>query len=125
MHRKIAIPVKRGALSPHFGHCEHFAIIEINDGRIIGKETHVPPEHAPGLYPQWIAGLGVSDIIVSGIGKKAIALFNDHKINVFLGAPLKSPEIIAEDFLCDALSLSANTCNHDTGHTCQNNELNQ
>lgn len=121
MNRKIAIPVERGALSPHFGHCEHFAIIEVNEGRIIGIETHVPPEHAPGLYPQWIAGLGVSDVIAGGMGRKAIALFNNQKINVFLGAQLKSPEVIAEAFLRDELSLSANTCNHDAGHSCHDN----
>ncbi len=123
MHKKIAIPVDKGTISAHFGHCEQFAILEVRDGKIISKEFIEPPEHRPGLYPEWIAGFGVSDVIASGMGQQATALFNKHHINVFLGAPLKEPEIITEDFLRGDLSLSANPCNHDALHNCHSKQI--
>ncbi len=116
--KKIAIPVDKGALSAHFGHCEKFAIVEVSDGKIIETKLLVPPEHVPGLYPKWIAGMGVSDVIAGGMGQKAIALFNQHHINVYLGAPVKAPEVIADEFLRGELLLNANRCNHEGLHGC-------
>ncbi len=116
--KKIAIPVDNGALSAHFGHCEKFAIVEVSDGKIIATKLLVPPEHVPGLYPKWIAEMGVSDVIAGGMGQKAIALFHQHQINVYIGAPVETPEAIADKFLNGELSLSANPCNHQGLHGC-------
>ena len=116
--KKIAIPIDNGALSAHFGHCEQFAIMEVNDGKVLSTHNVTPPEHVPGLYPKWIAGMGVSDVIAGGMGQKAIALFNQHCINVYLGAPAKTPEAIAEEFLRGELTLNANPCNHEGLHGC-------
>ncbi len=116
--KKIAIPIDKGALSLHFGHCEAFAIVEVNDGKVLNTFKVTPPEHVPGLYPKWIAGMGVNDVIAGGMGHKAIALFNQHQINVFLGAPAKSPEAIADEFLSGKLTLNANPCSHEGLHGC-------
>jgi ATP-binding protein involved in chromosome partitioning len=34
MTQKIAIPMENGKLSTHFGHCEYFAIIDVQDKKI-------------------------------------------------------------------------------------------
>ena len=115
---KIAIPIENGLLSAHFGHCEAFAIVEVNDGKVLNTFKVTPPEHVPGLYPKWIAGMGVNDVIAAGMGHKAIALFNQHQINVYLGAPAKSPEAIADEFLHGELTLHANPCSHEGLHGC-------
>ncbi len=116
--KKIAIPTENGLLSAHFGHCEAFAIVEVNDGKVINNFRVTPPEHAPGLYPKWIAGMGVNDVIAGGMGHKAIALFNQQCINVYLGAPAKAPEAIADEFLRGELILNANPCSHEGLHGC-------
>jgi predicted Fe-Mo cluster-binding NifX family protein len=112
MEKIIAIPIENGSLCAHFGHCEKFAIITFHNGSVTSKEEIVPPAHEPGLYPAWIAGKGVTDVIAGGMGQKAITLFNSHKINVFTGAEMKDPLELAEDFMNDRLEVSANYCDH-------------
>jgi predicted Fe-Mo cluster-binding NifX family protein len=118
----IAIPLENGVLCAHFGHCEKFAIVEVNDRVITKISGHIPPEHVPGLYPRWVAQFGVTDVIAGGMGQKAIMLFNEQNINVFVGAPVKSPSELVTDFIENKLSLEANYCNHDGHHGHENCE---
>jgi len=56
---KIAIPVTGGSLSPHFGHCEQFVIVDVDPEKtaVTGTETRTPPDHAPGVLPgEWGKG---------------------------------------------------------------------
>lgn len=112
MNRIIAIPLENGVLSEHFGHCSSFAIIEVVNDMVLNTREAVPPEHQPGLYPRWVSGLGVTDVIAGGIGQKAIELFNQFNINVFAGAPVKNASDLVQDFLSGKLNLSENYCNH-------------
>lgn len=116
MNKCIAIPLQNGILCPHFGHCEQFAIVEVKEGLISDIKELTPPEHVPGLYPRWVAQLGVTDVIAGGMGERAIMLFNEQGINAFVGAPLKNPKELVEDFLANKLILNANYCNHDENH---------
>lgn len=113
MNKKIAIPIENGMLCAHFGHCEKFAIIEVENGQITEYAEEVPPEHVPGLYPKWVAAFGVTDVIAGGMGEKAISLFNEQNINAFVGAPMLQPMQIVKEFLSGNLQLDANYCNHD------------
>ncbi len=118
MKKIIAIPLENGILCAHFGHCEKFAIIEVDNNLIIHTKEVTPPEHIPGLYPRWIADFGVTAVIGGGMGQKAIELFNRQNINAFVGAPVKPAEELVIDFMNNKLSLSANYCNHDGDHGC-------
>jgi predicted Fe-Mo cluster-binding NifX family protein len=112
MQKKIAIPLENGQLCSHFGHCEQFAILETENNQITTEIFITPPPHEPGLLPAWIAEKGVTDVIAGGIGQKAIVLFNEQKINVFVGAPVKSPKELVIDFLNNKLDVGANYCDH-------------
>ena len=112
MHKKIAIPLENGILCSHFGHCQQFAIIDIQNN-IISSETLVdPPPHEPGLLPKWLKEKGVTDVIAGGMGQRAINLFVKEKINVFVGAQLKSYKDLANDVLNNSLVAGANYCDH-------------
>ena len=91
------------------------------NGEITEMKELTPPEHVPGLYPRWVGELGVTDVIAGGMGQKAITLFNQENINVFVGAPANSAKELVTDFLSNKLTLNANYCNHDDKHehTCQ------
>ncbi len=120
MIKKIAIPTEDGILCPHFGHCRQFAIID-TENYDITKETYVtPPPHEPGLLPAWLAEKGVTDVIAGGMGQKAIMIFNDQNINVFIGAPLRNAKDLVSDFLKDKLVLTANYCDHKGNHDHEN-----
>jgi len=112
MKKIIAIPLENGQLCSHFGHCEQFAILETENGKIVAENLITPPPHEPGLLPGWIAQKGVTDVIAGGIGQRAIVLFNEQKINVFAGAPMKSPRELVTDFLNNNLNIGSNYCDH-------------
>jgi len=107
---KIAIPVINGQLNSHFGHTQAFLVYEIENDKIISEKTHTPPPHEPGVYPKWLAEMGVTDVISGGMGQRAILLFNQNKINVFVGVPIKAPKDLVSDFLEGALETKDNTC---------------
>jgi predicted Fe-Mo cluster-binding NifX family protein len=112
MKRKIAIPLENGILCSHFGHCQQFAIINVERNSISGETFVTPPPHEPGLLPAWLAEKGVTDVIAGGMGQRAIDLFNQQKINVFVGAPIKKSKDLANDLLNNTLSAGANYCDH-------------
>ena len=111
---RYAIPVSAGVLSPHFGHCEQFALIDADENKksILKKEMVAAPPHQPGLLPPWLAGQGVQVVIVGGMGANAIALFQQNGINVLLGAPSNTPEKVVSDYLQGMLVTGDNRCDH-------------
>lgn len=111
-HRKIAIPIAQGKMCAHFGHCEKFAVFEVNNGEITEEKHLVPPAHQPGVYPAWLNEMGVHDVIAGGIGQRAISLFNRQGVNVYAGAPLKEPSMLVKDLINGSLQAGENLCDH-------------
>ena len=111
---RYAIPVVGGKLSAHFGHCEQFALIDVDDETkvIKQKEFVVPPPHEPGAYPPWLAELGVSVIIAGGMGGRAQDLFTANRIKVIVGAHPDDPEKVVLDHMQGKLVVGDNTCDH-------------
>ncbi len=109
---KIAIPVIDGQLNNHFGQTNQFYIYEIEENTLKDIKKIKPPPHEPGVYPEWLAKMGVTDVITGGMGRRAIALFNQNKINVFVGVPIKAPKELVMDFIEGILETSDNVCEH-------------
>ena len=120
MNKKIAIPLENGVLCAHFGHCQTFAVVNVENNEITEIKEFEPPEHVPGLYPKWVAQFGVTDVIAGGMGQQAIMLFNQQNINAFVGAPVKTAQELVNDYIGNKLNLSANYCNHDENHSHRN-----
>lgn len=117
---RIAIPLEAGRLSSHFGHCERFALLDIDPKRraIIKKTEILPPPHEPGQLPGWLALQGATMIIAGGMGARAKQLFLEAGIGFILGAPTLSPEELTALFLNGTLQSGENACTHTEGHTC-------
>ncbi|MBU1699349.1 MAG: NifB/NifX family molybdenum-iron cluster-binding protein [Candidatus Eisenbacteria bacterium] len=111
---KIAIPVTAGKLSPHFGHCEEFAVIDVDlESKSAGEESRIPaPPHEPGLLPQWLAEQDVSLVIAGGMGGRARDLFKQQKIAVLIGAEIVEPALLVQSFLDGSLQDGENFCDH-------------
>lgn len=111
---KIAVPTLNGHLSPHFGHCQQFSLIEVDvDKKAILNETFLaPPQHEPGVLPQWLNEIGANVIIAGGMGQRAQALFNQHGVQVILGASSDTPLKLVHDLLHDNLQSGENLCDH-------------
>jgi len=111
---KIAIPVAGEKLCMHFGHCERFALIDVDENtkKIISEEYVDAPPHEPGLLPAWLAEKGAGCIIAGGMGSRAQGLFTQSNIKVVVGAPSDVPAKVVQDFLDNNLVSGDNACDH-------------
>lgn len=109
---RVAVPLAAGVLTNHFGHCEQFAIVNVQDGKIADKELHTPPPHEPGVLPRWLGELKVNLIIAGGMGARALDLFNQQNIQVITGAPNLQPEELVHHYMAGTLTTGANVCDH-------------
>jgi len=111
---RYAIPVSSGEVATHFGHCEQFALIDVDEARkmIVGKEIIPSPGHEPGLLPVWLAEQGASVIIASGMGLRAQNLFEQNHIKVIIGTLESDPEKAVLNYLSGTLATGDNICDH-------------
>ena len=111
---KIAIPVANGKLSMHFGHCEKFILVDVDEKEktIISTKELAAPPHEPGLLPRFLHEAGAQVIISGGMGQRAKSLFEEKGIHVVVGAPAMEPESIAAAYLDGSLETGDNCCDH-------------
>ena len=111
---RYAIPENNGTLAAHFGHCQAFAMFDVDDGtqQIVAMETVPSPGHEPGFLPGWLAEQGVSTIVAGGMGPRALGLFEENRVHVILGAPEETPEGVLRAYLAGNLALGDNVCDH-------------
>lgn len=111
---RFAIPLADGKLTPHFGHCAAFALLDVDPaGKIVlGRQDVDAPPHEPGLLPRWLGERGVTRIIAGGMGQRARDLFIERGIEVIVGAPRETPEQLVADYLAGTLRTGANACDH-------------
>ncbi len=111
---KIAIPVANNKLCMHFGHCESFLFIEVDEKnkKIINKVSLTPPPHEPGVLPKWVGENGATLVLAGGMGQRAQALFKDNGVNVITGVVEAGPEKLVMDYLNNTLTTGQNACDH-------------
>lgn len=112
---KIAMPIADGKLCAHFGHCQVFALFEVDtEGKkIIRREDHIPPMHEPGVLPQWLSEKGVNLILSGGMGARAQQFFQQYGVGVIVGVMHSGdPEDVIHDYLNSNLDAGENICDH-------------
>jgi len=111
---KIAVPTAAGSLCAHFGHCEQFALFDVDaeNKKILKTTMLVPPAHEPGLLPTWLQEQGADVIIAGGMGSRAQELFVGKGIRVVTGASPEVPAKVVTDYLRGALKTGGNICDH-------------
>ncbi len=110
---KVAIPLANGLLAQHFGHCQKFAMIDVDDNqKIAGNQLLDPPPHEPGVLPAWLHEQGANVIIAGGMGARAQQLFQQNDIKVLVGAPADTPENLVSQYLTGSLQTGVNLCDH-------------
>jgi predicted Fe-Mo cluster-binding NifX family protein len=111
---RIAIPLADGKLTAHFGHCQQFALLDVDEktGKTTAQKTLTPPAHEPGVLPRWLHEQGADTIIAGGMGQRAQQLFIENSIKVVVGAPAETPEKLVADYLAGTLQSGTNLCDH-------------
>ena len=110
---RIAIPsVDNGGLdgqrSGHFGHCDVFTIVDVEEGKIKGVSTIQNQEHVQGgcMVPVNLLGQhNVNAIIVGGIGMRPLMGFRQVGIDVYHDAVRPEIRPVVEDLIAGRLSI--------------------
>ncbi len=108
----FAVPTAEGKLCAHFGHCDQFALVETENGKIQGTSMHTPPPHEPGVLPNWLHQQGANVIIAGGMGARAQQIFSENGIKVVTGASVDFPEALVTQYLSNTLATGDNLCDH-------------
>lgn len=116
---RIAIPIEGGRLCPHFGHCEVFAFVDVDEAAktVTGRQDLAPPPHEPGVLPGWVAARGAHVVLAGGMGGRAVSLFEQAGVRVLIGCPAESPEELVKCLLEGKLVSGGGVCGGG-GHTC-------
>lgn len=108
---KVAIATDHGNVSAHFGRCQTYTIVTIEDENIIEKTTISNPGHQPGFLPRFLSEQGVSCIIAGGMGPRAQNLFEQKNINTITGVQGTVDEVI-DKFTRRELNAGEDLCGH-------------
>lgn len=111
---RIAVPVAAGRLCMHFGHCEQFALLDVDPAAkaVTATQLLTPPPHEPGLLPRWLHEEGADLIIAGGMGQRAQSIFAQNGIEVVVGAPSLEPTEVVRAYLAGELEVGQNACDH-------------
>ena len=76
-------------VSHHFGRCPHYLLADVEQTEIRDVTTVANPffaQHQPGQVPGFINEQGVQVMITGGMGRRAIAFFQQYGIEPVTGA---------------------------------------
>jgi ATP-binding protein involved in chromosome partitioning len=116
---RIAIPLAGEKLSSHFGHSEHFLLVDadMDQRTVLHKQIEKAPEHAPGVLPAWLADHQVDVVIAAGLGARARDLLAARSVQVLSGVSDSDPDSLVADFFSGSLKSGASICDH-SHHNC-------
>lgn len=104
---RIAIPsILPGGLEAgvgaHFGHCDLYTVVDVNEGQIteVGTLPNVPHQQGGCLAPvNHLAKNGVTVLIAGGMGLRPLMGFNQAGIEVYRGADSQSVSAAVQSFI--------------------------
>ena len=101
MRIAIAVDSDEGLTSPvsgHFGRCPYYLLVDIAaDGTVANAAAVANPyyaQHEPGQVPAFIHEQNVQVMISGGMGRRAIAFFQEYGITTATGATGTAQEAV-------------------------------
>jgi len=122
---RIAVPsVGSGGLdgqrSQHFGHCDAFTLVDVENGEISNVTVVSNQEHQEGgcMVPVIaLSNLKVNALVVGGIGPRPLMGFNEVNIDVYHDAMCPEIRTVVEDLIAGNLPIISmdQTCGGGSG----------
>ncbi len=123
---RIAVPSEGqggldGLRAGHFGHCDVFTLIDVEDGQIKEVNILANKEHVQGgcMVPvQLLAENRVQQLVVGGIGMRPLMGFKQVGIDVYYDGERREIRPVVEDMIIGALSMIGDdqVCGGGGGH---------
>ena len=89
------------AASAHFGHCDMYTLVRLNDGKVAEVETlpNVPHEHGGCMAPvSLLAQRKVQVLLAGGMGQRPLAGFQQAGIKVYFSGGITKVENVVQAF---------------------------
>lgn len=115
---KIAIPTRDGRVDDHFGHCDHYTIYTIEEGKVVATTTLPSPQGCgckSGIAGE-LAAMGVEIMLAGSMGEGAKNKLSAAGIRVVRGCS-GSVEALVKSYLTGFVFDSGVGCDH---HNCSN-----
>jgi predicted Fe-Mo cluster-binding NifX family protein len=77
------------SVGSHFGRCPYFVLVDVEEREVLAVNTVENPffaQHQPGQVPGFILSQGVDVMLTGGMGRRAIAFFQQFNIKPVTGA---------------------------------------
>ena len=108
---RIAVPSEGqggldGLRAGHFGHCDVFTLVDIEDGQIKDVSILANKEHVQGgcMVPvQLLADNKVQRLVVGGIGMRPLMGFKQVGIDVYYDGERREIRPVVEDMITETL----------------------
>lgn len=112
---RIAVPSEGqggmdGLRAGHFGHCDVFTLVDVEDGEIKEVSVLANKEHVQGgcMVPvQLLAENKVQRLVVGGIGMRPLQGFNQVGIDVYYDGERREIRPVVEDMIQEKLPIIA------------------
>ena len=94
---KIALPSRQNQIDTHFGHCEYFTVLTVDDQhkKILAQETIASPAGCgcKSNIAQVLSQMGVKFMLAGNMGEGAVNVLNNCGIQVIRGCSGKVQEV--------------------------------
>jgi predicted Fe-Mo cluster-binding NifX family protein len=117
---KIALPSLNNNIDDHFGHCQYFTVLTVDENKNIVTEERVASPQGCGCKSNIVSTLsemGVTFLLAGNIGGGAINVLNNNGIQVIRGCT-GNVKTVAEQWLAGSVADSGTVC-HQHEQECQ------
>jgi predicted Fe-Mo cluster-binding NifX family protein len=109
---KIALPSLNYNIDDHFGHCQSFTVLTVDENSKIIAEARVDSPHGCGCKSnivKTLSQMGVTHMLAGNIGGGAINVLNSRNIQVVRGCS-GNVKAVAEQWLAGNVTDSGIVC---------------
>ena len=121
---KIALPSRDNMVDGHFGHCEYFTVVTVNDNKEITAVERVDPPAGCGCKSNIVntlSDMGVTLMLAGNMGQGAVNVLGSFGIEVIRGCA-GNVEAVAKSYIEGTLVDNGVSCaSHEHGHSCHHN----
>ena len=120
-HMKIAIPTRDGMVDHHFGHCDHYTVVEVNDQNQVVSTSDLPSPEGCGCKSNIayeMQSMGITIMLAGNIGLGAVNKLASCGIRVIKGCQGDVQQLVM-DYLAGNVKDNPQVCDH---HECHSHE---
>lgn len=108
---RYAIACIGDSVSPHFGRCKHFVLVDIEGNEVIKKENVDNHGHHIVSLPKFLRMKEVNYAVAGGMGPNAMEHLSNFGIKAIVGVKGKVDDVIVK-IMDGSLQTSESSCDH-------------